>query len=105
MNQDELLVTKETQGSNVRFILRGRVNINNSPLLEFELAEALKNKEIYIVLNMSQVYFLSSAGIRVILKMHKKALESKGSFGIEDPSENVRNVIGMTALDELLVKK
>ncbi|MCL2064294.1 MAG: STAS domain-containing protein [Candidatus Cloacimonetes bacterium] len=103
MNNDEILITKETEGDKVRFILRGRVNINNSPSLQFELDEAMRKNEINIVLNMSQVYFLSSAGIRVILKMHKKTTEIGGSLGIEDPSENVRNVLGMTALEEMLV--
>ena len=103
MNIDDITITKEQSENVTRFILKGRVNINNSTTLQFELDEAIKKGEKNIVLNMSQIYFLSSAGIRVILKTHKKAYELGGSFGIEDPSENVRNVIGMTALDEMLV--
>ena len=103
MKVDDIEITKEKEGSRVRFILRGRISLTNAPTLQFKLEEALKIGENDIVLNMSQISFLSSAGIRVILKTHKRALEVGGSFGIEDPSENVKNVLGMTALDELLV--
>ena len=103
MKEPDLEITKEKEAHRVRFILKGRVSLTTAPTLQFQLEEALRKGENRIVLNMLQVSFLSSAGIRIILKTHKRATEKGGSFGIEDPSENVRNVLGMTALDELLI--
>ena len=103
MKEQDLEVTTEKVNDKIRFILRGRISLITAPTLQFKLDEAMKNGEMKIILNMLQVSFLSSAGIRIILKTHKKATENGGSFGIEDPSENVKNVIGMTALDELLI--
>ena len=103
MTNNDFSMTKESTQDGVRFYLAGRVNIYNAPMIQNEIESALKAGETKIILNMCQVYFLSSAGIRVILMMHKKATEANGSFGIEQPSDNVRNVLGMTALDEMLV--
>ena len=103
MKEPDLEITKEKENGITRFILKGRISLTTAPTMQFKLDEAMKNGEMKIVLNMLQVSFLSSAGIRIILKTHKKATENGGSFGIEDPSENVRNVLGMTALDELLI--
>jgi len=53
--------------------------------------------------NMSQVEYLSSVGIRVILKIYKQTMETGGKFNIERPSEIVKNVLGMVALKELVI--
>ena len=57
-----------------------------------------------IIANMTQVSYLSSSGIRVLLSTFKKALKLEGQFRIERPSENVKNVLGIAALDEMLLK-
>ncbi|MCL2069540.1 MAG: STAS domain-containing protein [Treponema sp.] len=103
MNKDEFDINKEKGPNYAKFTLKGRVNSINVPMLQHKLDEALRDGEINIVLNMAWVEYLSSAGIRVILKTHKDAARAGGSFGIEYPSENVRNVLGMAALDEMLI--
>ena len=100
---DDFVITKEKTAICSRFTIKGRINSVNAPAIQLKLDEALKDGEKDIVLNMKQVEFLSSAGIRVILKTHKDAIRAGGSFGVEQPSENVRNVLGMTALDMMLI--
>ena len=104
--KDEALeVTEEKDEDNkvVEFILKGRVDSSSSDVLNFKLERALKEEYKKLILNMSQVEYLSSAGIRVILNNYKNAKKAGGKLGIESPTESVRNVLGMTALDELLI--
>ena len=98
------VITKDKDKSEgiTRFIIQGRVNSKNSPVLQFKLEDALKDGDTNIALDMSQVEFLSSDGIRIILKIYKQAEKACGKFRIERPSENVRNVLGMVALNEML---
>ena len=103
MLNEDVTITQETTINGVKFTIKGRVNSNNAPAVQHKLDEALRAGRYHIVLNMSHVDFLSSAGIMVILKTHKDATRAGGSFGIEHPSENVRNVLGMAALNEMLV--
>ena len=103
MKEEDFTITKEKTSKTAKFIVKGRVNANNADELQYDLEEALDEGEKNIILNMLRVEYMSSAGIRVILKIYKDAKEAGGKFGIEMPSEHVRNVLGMTALDEMLI--
>ena len=87
----------------LRFIIKGRVDSVYAMPIQNTLDEAINGGVKKIILNMSQVKFLSSAGIRMILLTHRTLTKAGGSLGIERPSENVKNVLGMAALDELLI--
>ncbi|MCL1958562.1 MAG: STAS domain-containing protein [Spirochaetes bacterium] len=104
MKDENLEVTEEIKDGICRFVAKGRVDANSADVLLYKLETALKDGQKTIILNMTQVEYLSSIGIRVILKTYKQASEAGGKFHIERPSEIVKNVLGMTALKELLVK-
>ena len=103
MKNEEFTIKKEKIPGGLRFIIRGRVNSINAPGIQHKLDEAIKDGEKKIVLDMGLVEFLSSAGIRVILKTHKDITKAGGTFGIEQASESVKNVLGMVALGEMLL--
>jgi anti-anti-sigma factor len=103
MKDEELEIKEEKSPGVSKFSLKGRVNATSADALLYRLETAIKEEQKTILVNMSQVEYLSSVGIRVILKIFKQAQETGGKFNIERPSENVRNVLGMVALNELLV--
>ena len=104
MKSESIDITQEKTSAGLKLILRGRWDSTNSAAMERKLALALEDGQTNIVLNMLGVEYLSSIGIRVILKAYKNLKETGGSFGIEMPSECVKNVLGMVALDEMLVR-
>ena len=104
MNNATLEITEEEIPEGVKFRISGRVNSESADELQEILHKALESGKKNIVLNMIWVKFLSSSGIRVILKAYQDLKKAGGSFGIETPSRNVKNVLGMTALDKLLIK-
>lgn len=90
------------EGKQRFYTLKGRISTNEATYMQSVLDNAFNAGCTHIVINMSLVYLLSSAGIRVILGMYKRLKKIDGKLQIEAPSENVKNVLGMTALDELL---
>ena len=102
-NEDCVITEDNSHHDFTKFIVKGRVNTINAEMLLEKLEDALKEGKKNLVLNMSQVPYLSSTGIRVILKIYKDAVEAGGKFHIELPSDNVKNVLGITALKDLLV--
>jgi len=105
MGRKEFEITEDKrENDTVVLILKGRLNTGSADWFQFKLEEALKAGLKNITLNMAQIEFLSSTGIRVILKMYKQLAEKGGKLGIECPSECVKNVLGMTALEEMLVE-
>ena len=85
------------------FTLRGTVNVNGAAYMEGMLEKAVKGGCNHIIINMSLVSLFSSAAIRVVLSVYKKMKRNGGTLQIESPSENVKNVIGMAALDAMLL--
>lgn len=104
MIAEDFEITREKLAKAILFTVKGRVNFNNAAILQYKLEDALRDGHINIIVNMSQVEYLNSSGIRVILKTYKHATEAGGSLSIERPSDNVRNVLGLTALDDMLLK-
>ena len=103
MKNEEFAIIKEINEGIIKFIVKGHLDSINAPELQYELEDALKNGQNNIVLNMTQVQYLSSIGVRVLLKIYKQAEEAGGKFNIERPSEMVRNVLGIAALNEMLI--
>jgi len=103
MKDETLVITENISGGICRIVAKGRVDANSADSLLFTLEDALKKEQKKIILNMLQVEYLSSVGIRVILKIYKQAKEADSTFKIEEPSEIVKNVLGMVALNEMLV--
>ncbi|MDR2598644.1 MAG: STAS domain-containing protein [Oscillospiraceae bacterium] len=86
------------------YVMKGRVSVREASHIEHKLKKAVELGYTNVVINMCFVETLSSAGIRALLTMYKKFNDIGGSLQIENPSENVQNVLGLTALDELLLK-
>ena len=97
-------ITEESKAFSCYLRVSGDVNTLTAGVLEEALGRKIADKA-NITLNMNQVGFLSSMGIRVILGAYKKASKLGLILRIDNPSENVKNVLGMTALDELLLNK
>ena len=94
---------EETQGS-AKLTISGRINAVDADELGRQLDAVLQSGQTKIVLNMFQVEYLGSTGIRVILQAYKKAKAAGGKLGIETPPECVKNVLGMAALNDLLLQ-
>ena len=78
--------------------ISGVIDSIASPLLEKKIDELLAKKVTDIVLDMEGVTYLSSAGIRVLLKTYKAL---GGKFKLLNVGENVREVLDTTGMSEL----
>ena len=100
MAGESLVITQEGG----KWIVEGRIDTVSAGKLESKLEQAVKDGQTSVVLNMHQVEFLSSTGIRVILKFYKRLKGLNGKLRIEEPSECVVNVLGIAVLDEILIR-
>ena len=103
MKNESIEITEETENGICRIAVKGRIDANNADFFLNKLEKVLSDGQKIIILNMSKVAYLSTIGIRIILKIYKQVTEAGGKFNIERPSEIVRNILGMAALKELLV--
>lgn len=82
--------------------LAGRLDAQWSDRLERELSGLVREGARQIHLQMSEINFLSSAGIRILLKYRKELTTLDGCLVVTEPSEQVRRILQMSGLTALL---
>ncbi len=93
-------ISKSFEGGKLSIALNGRLNTNTAPALEVALKEEGVKE---ILLDLSGLNYISSAGLRVLISAQKAVQNAGGSFTIAHANNTVRHVLGITGLDSLFV--
>ena len=81
--------------------LSGRLDAMSSPDLEKVLMELIDNGVLSILLDLREIIYISSAGLRTILMAAQK-LFGKGKIVITNPKVEVKEVLEMTGFDTIM---
>jgi anti-sigma B factor antagonist len=75
--------------------LEGTIDSRTAPALEGQLRD-LPAKHAKILIGMSRVDFLSSAGLRLLLLLYRQVKARGGQIALVDVSEDIRDVMANT---------
>ena len=93
---------KITEEDNISTIfLDGEIDMDKTDEVKgaiFHVIESGKN----VALNLSNVQYMDSSGISVLIESHQKALEKGTKLVIKDVSKSVLKVIMMAKLEQIL---
>lgn len=81
---------------------KGRLDAYWADHLSLALEEALRGGADRIALDLAGVSYMSSVGIRVLLRFHRQLERIDGAFCVSRPSEPVKKVLEMAGLHMLL---
>ncbi len=95
-----MTISKEMNGSALAIKLQGRLDTMTAPELEAELAKDMKDAGS-IVFDFSELDYISSAGLRVLLYAHK-AMIPKDGMKVTNVNEIVREVFDVTGFSDIL---
>jgi anti-anti-sigma factor len=90
-------ITNRLDGDVAIFQLNGRIDAATAPGVEHAVNTAVDGGAKRVILDMSGVAYVSSAGLRAILLAARKASSAKGGmavFGLQAPVAQVFNVSG-----------
>ena len=93
-------ITKTIEGSKLTLALEGRLDTTTAPQLEAEVKGALAGVS-ELVLDFSQLEYLSSAGLRVILAA-QKIMNKQGQLVIRHVNEIILEVFEVTGFRDIL---
>jgi anti-sigma B factor antagonist len=79
----------------------GRIDSMNANEMGSALSGELDAGHIYMVLDLNQVEYMSSAGLRELVNALKKSKRASGDVRIAQPSDRVREVLEMAGLDTI----
>src|SRR4029453_1439214 len=96
-------ITKVQHGDIVELRISGRLDGYWAEHLSTGLADVVREGGHQIRVNLSDVLFLSSAGIRVLVQCFKQLRAIDGSLAVWHPSQHVSEVLNLAGLHDLLV--
>ncbi|WKY43645.1 STAS domain-containing protein [Eubacteriaceae bacterium ES2] len=95
-------IVQRNEENRTFFDIVGRIDTNTSPELQKVTEECCNSKGFSMVLNFADVEFISSAGLRVLLLIQKKANAMSGVFTLQNVSETIQEVFQMTGFSDIL---
>ena len=99
----EITIERVKTTGGVKFKVVGRITTVNERYFDKMLTDAIEEGIYNIILNLQDVTLMTSIGIRIILKTFKSCVDAGGKFRVEDPSEVVKSVMGLSALQQMMV--
>ena len=93
-------ITKEQNGTELTVALEGRLDTTTAPELEKEMKESLDGVT-ELTLDFARLDYISSAGLRVLLSVHKTMIARDG-MKIRNANEIVREVFDVTGFADIL---
>ena len=95
-----MTIEKKINNDAVTLIVSGRLDTQTAPELENELDKTLSNvKEL--TFDMTNLEYVSSAGLRVILKA-QKAMNAQGSMKLTGVNDSIMEVFDITGFLDIL---
>lgn len=79
----------------------GRVDSSNSAELETALQGLMDNGRYQLVLDLSKIDYMSSAGLRAIVSALRTCKKSSGDVRLSNPSERVKEVLRLAGLESM----
>jgi anti-anti-sigma factor len=78
----------------------GEVDLETASQLGDHALDALREVSPHVVLDLSDVTFMDSTGLKVLLTVARRAELAGGSFAVAGASRTVRKILSLTGLDQ-----
>ncbi|MDP4856857.1 MAG: STAS domain-containing protein [Desulfobacterales bacterium] len=95
------IIENQKEGISI-FKLNGRLDSNTSPALEKKLVSAIENGTRNMVIDFENLDYISSAGLRIILKTTKDLKRTEGNIVLCAMQDYVREVFEIAGFDTFL---
>jgi len=79
----------------------GRIDTSTSNQFEETINDLIDNNQYNMVMDFSDVDFLSSSGLRILVTTRKKLREMGGDIVLANPSQRATDSIEIAGLDKL----
>lgn len=81
--------------------ISGRLDQELAPLLETELTQLIQEKQDRLVIDLSQVDYVNSAGLRCLVGAWRKAKEKGGNLWLCGLNYRLKEIFGMVGFDKV----
>ena len=99
MSDDSQLTIKVKKKKKVDLVTTsGRIDSSNAAEFDEVLKELMHGGQHHIVINMADINYMSSAGLRTLVSALRECKKKKGDVRLSSPSERVKEVLDLSGL-------
>ena len=95
-------IIEEKQNEIFIFKLEGHIDSNTSPTFEEKIDEAIDSGANQLIMDFEKLEYLSSAGLRVILKATRALKRTEGKLVLCSMADYVKEVFEISGFDSFL---
>ena len=95
-----MVINKNKTNDTLEFLIEGKIDTTSAPELEAEL-NSLTEDITNLIFNFEKLVYISSAGLRVLLKFYKK-MTAQGNIKITNVNESTMEVLEMTGFTDFI---
>lgn len=101
MSEIELVISVESLKRVDLIKLAGRIDSSNAEQVDATFKEIIENGRSNIVVDLSEVNYMSSAGLRALVSALRECKQRRGDVRLANVSERVQEVLSLAGLDSL----
>jgi anti-sigma B factor antagonist len=98
----QLSIETRIQPGGILLKLSGELDMATAPHLEREIASASDSQPQAIVLDLRELDFIDSTGLRTLITEHERSLQSGRTFALVQGSKQVDRLMSITRVSEHL---
>jgi anti-sigma B factor antagonist len=103
--ENPLQVRKAVEGGQTVVEVVGEVDAASADILRNAIFEVIDSGDARVVIDMGEVSFMDSSGLRVLIAGFKAAEQAGGALGVRNPSDVVTRLLEITGqLDRFVAK-
>jgi anti-sigma B factor antagonist len=95
-------VASRSEGDWTVLDVRGDVDVYSSPTLRHQILDRIQRGDSRIIVDLEHVDFLDSAGVAVMINGLRLARNNDGTLVLVQPGDQVRRMLRLTNLDQVL---
>jgi anti-sigma B factor antagonist len=96
-----LLVQSRQQGTWTILDVKGEIDLSTAPRLRERIVELVEGGSYNIVVNLSDVPFMDSTGLGVLVGSLKRVRERDGTLALAGVARPVQRVLSLTGMDKV----
>lgn len=100
--QDHFRIEIRNAPDRVVLCLHGELDLASAPLLAQEIENASDTTTAMVVLDLQELRFIDSTGLRIVLAAHERSQERGQEFALTRASEQVQRLLTITGVGEHL---
>jgi len=95
-----MIIAKEVNGNALKISVSGRLDTSTAPQLEETVKQSVEGV-VCLVIDMTELAYISSAGLRVLLSA-QKIMNRQGKMIVKGPNESIMEVFDVTGFTDIL---